>query len=856
MTDILDAFDDIVENGLLDVVERIDVPRREERRRPLPAAIMNGPLGRHMRGTIAPDSQAWNHQSLALERHLAGEDVIVTTATASGKSAIFQAAGVHRLAEDQAATALILYPIKALAGDQIAGWQRMLRGAGLPDGLVAEVTGGVNYFERFGILRESRVIIATPDVVHAWLLGNLDHPDIRRFVGNLRLAVLDETHVLESVFGSNVAFMLRRLEAAHALCAARMRREPGYQYVAASATMENAIEHMRTLTGRDFAHVDESQDGSPRQARTIMHAAMPEANAEWGFPDLQASLVSSSSKGSFVTFVDSRMGAERLALAQDRQSVTAYRSGYEAKDRTFIERRLRENRLRGVVSTSALEMGIDFPGLTLGFNLGVPPSRRSLHQRIGRVGRASEGAFAVIAPADEFRSYGESFEQWVNGPVEKCSLYLQNRFLQYAHARCLHHELAAVGVRGRAALPKTIQWPEGFAEAFENAREGKPVPRGFEAIAAIGKAKPQYGYPLRDVAGRDFEIVMNKDKKLGKIGLRSALIETYPGAVYLHMGRAYEVRSWGKSLLGKRSIKVIPTSSRRSTKPIMRTYANFSLEGDGVVDHRLRGSGDQFVAECRLKVVERVEGYTDSDRKEPVFYSRTSLSDPSRSSKQRVFETTGVVIKLGDSFAGVDRSILAGMLVEKLRRSEATAPQDVGIALTDVSMEADGIMARVDDAIVVYDSTYGSLRLTEPLFDRLDEYLGDLRRGMSGTETGKRFAKLHRWLQAAPAVVPDARRDFALQVLGVANPQIEVVAPGQAVDYDEVEGWLVERPLIVMRKGEPVTACKISNAALGRSVLVTLDKLCEEGANPGLERAIWNPFEDEIVDPKDQAKYA
>jgi DEAD/DEAH box helicase domain-containing protein len=135
---------------------------------------------------------------------------------------------------------------------------------------------------------------------------------------------------------------------------------------------------------------------------------------------------------------------------------------------------LRDGSLRGVVCTSALELGVNIPHFSVGLNLGVPASRKSFRQRIGRVGRQKPGAFAVLAEPYAFKRYGLSLHGYYAASVEPSYLYLQNRFIQYAHARCLAEELEMLGVTGKKVLPGFVNWSEGFKTVFEFAYIGGP----------------------------------------------------------------------------------------------------------------------------------------------------------------------------------------------------------------------------------------------------------------------------------------------------------------------------------------------------------------------------------------------
>ncbi len=201
------------------------------------------------------------------------------------------------------------------------------------------------------------------------------------------------------------------------------------QFVGATATIANPGEHMKLLTGREFTVIDQDADGSPHRTRLLAHVACEPGDELSVARDLQHRVLADGTDGSFITFVDSRKGVETLAMATAQdvanlaadEEVVSYRAGFDADDRRRIEGQLRDGTRRGVVSTSALELGIDFPHLRVGFNVGVPPTRKAYRQRLGRVGRHGSGAFVLIGPDDAFTRYGTSFAEAMS--VEPSYLY-------------------------------------------------------------------------------------------------------------------------------------------------------------------------------------------------------------------------------------------------------------------------------------------------------------------------------------------------------------------------------------------------------------------------------------------------
>lgn len=196
------------------VVERIVIKPRGERCLPIPARYAEGLTGEWIAAMTGGGSQLWRHQALALERISAGHNLAIATGTASGKSLVFMTPIIHELLTANG-KAIVFYPQKALGGDQLSRFRAALTKAGLDTNLVGELNGDVASADRDEVLARCRVILATPDVIHAWLMRQVQSVRIRQFLAELRLVVVDEAHVLEGVFGSTTAYLLRRLRSAH-----------------------------------------------------------------------------------------------------------------------------------------------------------------------------------------------------------------------------------------------------------------------------------------------------------------------------------------------------------------------------------------------------------------------------------------------------------------------------------------------------------------------------------------------------------------------------------------------------------------------------------------------------------------
>ena len=805
---MLSVFEAELGNQELTVIERIELPEREEMTMPVPDAYRAGPVGDWLLSDDTLRGNLWRHQALALEAFAAGKNVVLATGTASGKSLVFQAAAIRTLHNDSEAKVLVFYPQKALAADQEVSWRHALEMAGMPQDWIMRVTGDVPLPDRKTALENARVIIATPDVCHAWLMRDLASLSSRRFLANVDLLIIDEAHVLEAVFGSNVAFLLRRLQAAARICRAKAndRNDRGFSVIAASATIAYPGEHLHALTGLDFTVIDENQDGSPQNARSLLHAACGPDETQSIVSILQRKLIELSNTGSFITFVDSRQGVEQLAGRTEHDLVKPYRSGYEPEDRAAIEDALRSGCLRGVVATSALELGINIPHFAVGVNLGLPTTRKAFRQRLGRIGRFAPGAFAIVAEASVFRRYGSSLEDYYRDSVEPSHLYLENRFVHFAHAKCLADELDMLGVKGRSVPPGNIDWPPGFADVYEFARigGGRARPREFDHVAGIGGDNPHHNYPLRNIGEENYQIAHGSGQlqKICDMTLQQAIREAYPGAIYMHMGRCWRVREWRNTAWG-RAIKVSPWKAPTNTRPSIRTFVNFSVDRDGLIAGNFRKGPHGFLAECQLQVTERVEGYQErGDRK---LYRDLRQDYPHMSPRTRDFRTTGVVLKIEAKWMGERgrKEQLADALRDLMVREYSVSLQDIGGTATNVALVMDGQRQSVGDAIVIYDATYGSLRLTEPVFNELGTLITRLERSSELSSDDDALvpeqiaSALRDWFESLESASSD---DFSSLSAGGVQPTTDgllwVLASGSIVAKRDGKGVLHDIEII------------------------------------------------------------
>lgn len=746
-----DALCKVLDSKEFSIVERFEIPEREAQFGQIPRFLFNSRIGLHLNSQAKEngwEEPLWVHQAQALESLGNGENVVVSTGTASGKSLIFRSFAFHQVLLHSQGRVLVFYPLKALAADQVLGWKKMARSLKLEDGIIGLIDGSVPVKEREGILQQARVIIMTPDVCHAWLMHRLSLPIIKDFIKDLFLVVIDEAHTLEGIFGSNFAFLIRRLIAARNLLLEEKQDSPPLQLIAATATIQSPGEHMKHLTGLEFKVVSHKVDGARQHKRIVAHVGCPVGEEYQVARQLQERVLRDGKNGSFITFLDSRKGVEGLAISSRKQQsgkelgellnyadVLPYRAGYNAGDRKKIERRLQSGSLRGVVSTSALELGIDIPYLRVGFSIGVPNTRKAYRQRLGRVGRNGPGVFIVIAPLFAFTGYGTSFREYHEMSVEPSYLYLDNRFMQFAHGRCLAFELESLSAS--SSTPSHIAWPKGFKEMHSAARPGGTRPPEFDAIATLGSDTPHYGYPLRNVGEVSFKIKMMADgESIGEVNQLQALRECYPGALYLHLARAYEVTAWHTSSFDP-FIRVKPAAPNKSTKPRIRTWINAGITPSDILETHLIQGTKGFLTECHMQITERVEGYVDVNTDRFHSYQDLRQKNPNLCARSRNFRTSGVLLHINsDWFKPLStRQAFVGKLLEVYLREYSIAPQDISSSASNILVQTvEGNKIR-GGCVAIFDETYGSLRLTERLYLEFEHLLSRLSDAVSVNPT-------------------------------------------------------------------------------------------------------------------------
>jgi DEAD/DEAH box helicase domain-containing protein len=485
--------------------------------------------------------QLYSHQARAFELAENRQNVVVVTPTASGKTLCYNLPVLQRIAKNPNARALYLYPTKALTYDQLDDLMHWATSLDRSIG-VFSYDGDTPQDARAAVRSRGNLVLTNPDMLHKGILPH--HTKWTRLMENLEFVVIDELHTYRGVFGSHVANVLRRL----ARICAFYGSNP--QFICTSATIENPQDLAERLTGSPFELISES--GAGESEKHLFFYNPPVINRELG---IRKSYVHEAThiataflkrKISAIVFANSRLVTEILvrylkdALEEGpapEETVVGYRGGYLPNERRRIERGLREGRIRGVVSTNALELGIDIGSLDVAVLAGYPGTIASTWQRMGRAGRRSGMSVAVMvassAPLDQY--IVNHPEYFLNQPPEKGLINPDNIHILISHLQCAAFEL-----------------PFGVDETFGGHNVGEILDylceRGFIHKSGskwhwTSEAYPADSVSLRSISSDNFVIVetTGESRILGEVDYTSAFTTLHEKAIYLHQGQQYYV---------------------------------------------------------------------------------------------------------------------------------------------------------------------------------------------------------------------------------------------------------------------------------------------------------------------------
>jgi len=582
-------------------------------------------------------TQLYGHQRAAYDLLAGGHNVVISTGTASGKSLCYQLAVLEAHARDPQSRALLLFPTKALAQDQARKLTALrlerTRAGGAPRPAVPAIYDGDTPMDvRATVRRTATILLSNPDMLHLGILPS--HERWAEFLHHLRFVVLDEAHVYRGVFGSHVAQVVRRLRR---LCA-QYGGDP--RFVLTSATIAEPQAFAERLAGVPFAAVDEDQ--APRPERTIVFWNPPLEDPAAG------TRRSALAEASYVTAESVLAGARVIAFAPTRKAaelvyghvrrrledrdpggaaarVMPYRAGYTPQQRRDIERRLFAHELDAVVATQALELGIDVGSLDVSLVTGFPGTVTSLRQRWGRAGRQGHGWAVLVAGQDALDQYFmREPELLLSRRVEEAIIDLHNPYISARHLEAAAYE------RPLTAADEAYFGEEGMLQAQRLADGGRLRRRADGLVWGLPHS-PAAETNLRTAGNEQFVIVERRGGELiGTVERERVFRFAHPGAVYLHLGRAYLVTDLD---LDGRTVLVEDFEGTYYTQ--VKVDKNVLIAGQGGT--RPLPGAPLFCGE--IEVTEQVIAYQKRDLTDQHIIDTTSLDLPEQTFTTQAFWT-------------------------------------------------------------------------------------------------------------------------------------------------------------------------------------------------------------------------
>jgi DEAD/DEAH box helicase domain-containing protein len=678
-------------------------------------------------------SRLYTHQAEAIGHALSGRNVVITTPTASGKTLCYNAPVLSAILGDPASRALYLFPTKALAQDQLAELQLLCDG--LSDADAGEIgvftyDGDTPQDARRTIRSRAQLVLTNPDMLHSGILPH--HPRWAKLFENLKYVVIDELHSYRGVFGSHLCNVLRRL--------GRICRHYGSAptFICSSATIANPRELAERLAERAFHLVSES--GAPRGEKFFVFVNPPVVNRQLG---IRRSYLSETRRVAseflkrhlqLIVFAQSRLSTEILTtylkddfdgVPGEPERIRGYRGGYLPNRRREIERGLREGSVRAVVSTNALELGIDIGALDVAVLAGYPGTIAATWQRAGRAGRRASRSAAVLvatsAPLDQFIVRNPSY--FFDASPERALIDPDNLHILVDHVKCAAFELPFTEAEqfGRHDLSEVlgVLAEQGLVHRSGGDEFGSADRRPAEHLPGAAWTWTSESYPadavsLRSVSSDNFVVVdtTGEPRVIGETDFTSGPSTLHERAVYIVEGRLFQVERLDFD--GRKAfVRAIDCDYYTDAITYTRVTVLDSFEQDAVREHG------------EVHVVSRVVGF-----KKIKFYTNENVGSGELDLPEQQMHTTAywltipTAVMSGLPFAADDRRDGVVALAFAMRQVAQLLlmcdRHDIGI-----SIDSD---QPLEPRLFVYDNYPGGIGFSAPLYRMHGELLDATRR--------------------------------------------------------------------------------------------------------------------------------
>ncbi|CAO3696258.1 unnamed protein product [Umbelopsis ramanniana] len=571
----------------------------------------------------------YSHQAESINALCSGKNVIVTTSTASGKSLIYQIPVLEALLEDKDSKAMYIFPTKALAQDQLRSLQDIISVCtGLEDTMISTFDGDTPKDQRRYIRDTANIIFTNPDMLHHSVLPN--SYQWRQFLQNLKYVVVDELHIYNGLFGSNVALVMRRLRR---LCS--IHGNDDVRFVSCSATIGNADEHMRNIFGLDEVHLVDV-DGAPCGQKEFVLWNPPMLNENE--PKLgrrssiqEAALVLEyliSHEVRTIVFCKVRRTCEHLMkqirtnFQQSSKSdllrrVMSYRGGYTPQDRRRIEKQMFSGELLAVIATNALELGVDIGSLDAVLMLGIPWSISAMWQQSGRAGRRNNDSLALLIAAENpmDQHFMRQPDELFNKGMQDIAVDIDSPLILEGHLQCAANEQPI-------DLTRDCDY---FGEEARNICKDHLVRGHDERYRCHPKFLPNPSSMVNIRGGAEdmytvVDTTNGKSLVLEEIEASRASFEIYEGAIFIHQGITYLVDQCN---VDQHFAKVRRVHVDWTTR--QRDYTD--VDATETLRTRIMAEGQRLFY-GKLKVSTHVFGYYKLDKRNQILDTVDVYMDP------------------------------------------------------------------------------------------------------------------------------------------------------------------------------------------------------------------------------------
>jgi len=728
-------------------------------------------------------TQLYSHQAEMFEAARKQQNIVITTATASGKTLSFLLPALQEILANPTARVIFVYPTKALASDQYRALLPYLEYFGENRVSAGVYDGDTPVNERSRIRKNANIILTNPEMLNSAFLPNHSKFGFDFIFANLKYLVIDELHTYRGAFGSHLANVLRRLKR---ICR-YYHAVP--QYLCSSATIANPLELAEGICGQSFIQVD--QDGAPAAQRSYLLVQPPRIQG-WGQQDLgqlqptaiAADLIPALVEDghSFIAFAKSRKNVE-IVLKESRDKlatescfgpsltdkISGYRGGYTPLERKEIENKMITGVLQGLVSTNALELGIDIGKIDTTVLVGYPGTRASFWQQTGRAGRSGEGCNNyLILDNLPFDQYIAINPDWLfENSCENAVIDPNNLLIQLAHIRAAAAEIPLT-LDDIALFPDLGETIPVLLQAHElTSQNGK--------FSWTGQSFPAGDFSLRNIDQIRYKLMNQENhREITEMDEIQAYRELHPGAIYMHDGVLFQVVGLDRE---SHTAYAVPFNGNYYTMPGSHTQIRIIAASRELAqksgENRISGGfGDVNVNEM-VFMYKKLQfhnhqnlGYEQFEKPLAKDYDTEStwINLPANvvSIYRRMIQWSqnGQIIR-NNHFEGITHALKNAAMMATM-----TEREDIGVAVSNNAIEI-GVDSAADVYLYIYDRYIGGLGYAEKAFDLITPIITSAIQMVAGClcETG------------CAACIGDYHLDKGLVLWGLRNFLAEVAVP-------------------------------------------------------------------------------